>query len=119
MNGLNDRLFGPPIKTVFGTLTRVERNDDYERPCRILEVILKGGCHDIPRGFDGWITDSTGKRTRFVMFSMAGDTLPTLGLTAAWVLHRDPTGVWRKGPSTGEVLLLWTLESEHDIYPLP
>ena len=118
MNGLNDRLFGPPIKTVVGTLTRVERNDDYEAPCRILQAILTHGCPDTPRGYDGWITDSLGRRTWFVMFALKGDTLPTLGLTARWTLHRDQIGVWRKGPSTGEVLLLLTLESEHDVRPL-
>jgi len=85
--------FSPQSKTVVGAIVKVERQDDYEQPCRLICRFMGG---ESARAYLAEVADNSGRTTPFWFFAMAGSRTPIVGDSGSWPL--TPTEV--VGPFT-------------------
>lgn len=87
---LGRAFFDARDKWVEGTLVAVERQEDYEQPCRLF-CRLTGRGGDVPRAYLATVVDAENRKTYFMFFAPAGNRIPLIGTRAQWRLR--PTDV--------------------------
>jgi len=106
--------FDAKDRWVYGTLVRIEENDDYQQGCRLFCRLMGG--QEGPRAYEAVVVDTIEKKHRFMFFAPKGNRIPVLGTVAHWHLH--PMNV--KNFSKANAYLVpeeftWVLTSDEDI----
>lgn len=102
-------------KVLYGTLTKIERDERYEQRCGFLCHVLGG---DAARAYHATVTDTTGRNEQFWFFALDGNKIPAVGQSGHWVLHRITLWrVWQQSPYGTPYDIDWALQSDDDVQP--
>jgi hypothetical protein len=105
-------LFTQQDRTVYGTLVKVERNEDYEARCGFLCRAFGGG--DGPLAYDAQVLEANGTLIWFMFFAPKGNNIPHIGQRAFWRLRTTTVTNFARCSSYGcqqdNVLQLWSDE---------